>query len=491
MASPTARQVRELAGHPIIDADGHYQEFSTLLRDDVLEAAKDVGGIPLVKKVEATPLTFDDGRADIWMHMTEAERRDEWAACQAWWAMPTGTVDRASVHVPSLLYERMDELGLDFSVLYPSLGLTLSSIQDEDVRRLAVRVFNRSISELFAPYADRFTPVAVIPMFTLDEALDELEHAVGTLGAKMVALGTVRRPVAKVAREFAGAARFTLHMETFGLDSDVDYDPFWRRCQELGVPLGVHHSEQGYSSWRSPSRYVYNHIGGFAGGVSMMCKAIFLGGVTRRFPALRFAFLEGGVAWAASVLADLVSHWEKRNKVAITSLDPATVDVEAVGKLVEQYGPESMTGKQDRIRAYFARQGWRPADLDDFRACEIETVDDIADLFLTPFFFGCEADTPLNALAFDTRYSPFGRPLQSVFGSDFGHWDVPDMAEVVHEAYEAVENGLVTHEQFRDFMFTHPVRLLAGANPAFFDGTVVETAAKELLAKEAAVPAGR
>jgi predicted TIM-barrel fold metal-dependent hydrolase len=402
--------------------------------------------------------------------------------------MPTGTVDRASVHIPSLLYERMDELGLDFSVLYPSLGLTLSSIQDEDIRRLACRVFNRSTAELFAPYADRFTPVATIPMFTCAEALDELEYVVGTLGAKAVALGTVRRPVPKVAREWPEAARWTLSMDTFGLDSEEDYDPFWRRAQELRVPLGVHHSEQGYSSWRSTSRYVFNHIGGFAGGVSMLCKAIFMGGVTRRFPQLRFAFLEGGVGWAAIQLADIVGHWEKRNKESILSLDPTTIDVAAVTALVEQYAPDSMKGKQERIATYFARQNWRPADLDDFRACEIESVEDIATLFIDPFFFGCEADTPLNPLAFDTRYNPFGRPLQSIFGSDFGHWDVPDMSGVVHEAYEAVDEGLVTPAQFSDFTFGNPIRMLAGANPDFFVGTRVETAVKEFLVNEGTAP---
>ena len=119
--------------------------------------------------------------------------------------------------------------------------------------------------------------------------------------------------------------------------------------------------------------------------------------------------------------------------------------------------------------------------LDDWRSCEIEKVDDIADLYITPFFFGCEADDPLNSLAFDTRLNPFGRPLQCVFGSDFGHWDVPEMNGVVHEAYEAVERGLIDEAGFRDFMFTNPVRLFAGANPSFFDGTVCEADARQLL----------
>jgi hypothetical protein len=215
-----------------------------------------------------------------------------------------------------------------------------------------------------------------------------------------------------------------------------------------------------------------------------------LGGVTRRFPGLRFAFLEGGVGWAASTLATIVSHWEERNKEAIQTLDPSRVDVAEIGRLVERFGPPEMTGHLDKIATYFGRQGWRPDDVDDWRACEIETVDDIAELFVKPFFFGCEADDPLNVLAFDTRLNPFGTPLQSIFGSDFGHWDVPAMDKVVHEAYEAVEDGSITEAQFADFMFTNPVKLLAGSNPRFFEGTICEKAVADHLATHtAAAPA--
>jgi hypothetical protein len=35
--------------------------------------------------------------------------------------------------------------------------------------------------------------------------------------------------------------------------------------------------------------------------------------VTRRFPTLKFAFLEGGSAWGASLYTDIIWHWETRN----------------------------------------------------------------------------------------------------------------------------------------------------------------------------------
>jgi hypothetical protein len=71
--------------------------------------------------------------------------------------------------------------------------------------------------------------------------------------------------------------------------------------------------------------------------------------------------------------------------------------------------------------------------------------------------------------------------LGAVFGSDIGHFDVPDMTAVLHEAYELVEDDLITQTDFRDFVFNNPVRLWAGNNSNFFKGTVVEEQAKSVL----------
>jgi hypothetical protein len=78
--------------------------------------------------------------------------------------------------------------------------------------------------------------------------------------------------------------------------------------------------------------------------------------------------------------------------------------------------------------------------------------------------------------------NPFGARLKAIFSSDIGHWDVPDMSEVLEEAYELVEQEVITETDFRDFVFTNPVTLWAGMNPNFFKGTVVEQAAAQVLA---------
>jgi len=58
---------------------------------------------------------------------------------------------------------------------------------------------------------------------------------------------------------------------------------------------------------------------------------------------------------------------------------------------------------------------------------------------------------------------------------------VPDMTEIAEEAYEMVENGQISEDDFRDFVFGNPARLWAGMNPNFFKNTRVEVAVAEVL----------
>jgi hypothetical protein len=125
-------------------------------------------------------------------------------------------------------------------------------------------------------------------------------------------------------------------------------------------------------------------------------------------------------------------------------------------------------------------------DVDDYFRCGIERPEDIRDRFVPRFYFGCEADDPVNAWAFHRGANPLGARLNALFSSDIGHFDVPDMAEVVPEAWELVEHGLIGEDDFRDFMFANAVRFWGEVNPEFFRGTVVEKAAAQVLAARAA-----
>lgn len=418
-----------------------------------------------------------------WYHLTWSERRRRRMMRPPWWVFPTeNTLDRATAGLPKLLYERMEEIGLDFTVVYPSAGLVAPHLPNQELRRLMCRAVNTYHSEVFGDYAHRMTPVAVIPMHDPKEALEELEHAVRVLGMKAVMIaGHVVRPIPAFARRWSGGKAFWL--DTYGIDSEHDYDPVWAKCVELGVAPTAHSFGYGWGSRQSYSNFMFNHLGHFAAAGEALCRSLFLGGVTRRFPSLKFGFMEGGVGWACSLYADLVEHWEKRNPDALARVDPARVDRRRLEDLYARYGDQSVKERLGELLASDAEAEFDEncTRNDEWARCEIERPEDIRELFVPHFYFGCESDDRINSWAFQDRVNPFGARLRIMLSSDLGHWDVPDIAAVVARAHELVDEGLITRQDFRDFVFTNPVRFHGSANPEFFEGTAVESAARELL----------
>jgi predicted TIM-barrel fold metal-dependent hydrolase len=490
-ASPSA-EVRARLDHPVIDADGHMAELAPVY----LEFLKQVGGQRSVEdfnRRHGSGISAGQGLA-AWGRLSEQERRENLVMRPSWWAFPMrNTLDRATASLPRLLYERMDELGMDFAVLYPSMMNSPARWEDAELRRAACRAYHLYAAELYGGYRDRLMPAGVLPTYTPEEAVEELEFAV-KLGFKVFSVIDVRRPIPALERLCKDVPperlrSLAFHTDTLAFESAYDYDPLWAKFVELKAVPAAHASAMGAGSRRSYANFMYNHIGAFAAGGEAMCRSIFMGGVTRRFPTLNFAFLECGVGWACTLLADIVARWAKRNpRALLAELDPETFDHARMRQLLAAYGDGPIARKLEELGAYFegiTRGQPRPAQLDEWAACRIERREDIRDLFVPRFYFGCEADDPTNAYAFYAKANPFGAKLRVVFSSDIGHWDVPAMNTVVAEAYEAVENGTITEEDFRDFMFTNPVRLFAGMDPDFFKGTRVGAEVDRLLARGA------
>ncbi len=474
----TPAQIKSRLDHPIIDADGHWLEYGPVF----VEKLRQVGGEAAVRGWQAV-----GGGTRGALSMSVEERARHRISQEAFWGHPSkNTRDLATALFPKLLYERLDEIGLDFAIIYPTGGLRVPRVGDDEGRRAACRAYNIVTAEYFRDFADRMTPAAIIPMHTPEEAIEELEHAVKQLGYKVAMFGSLmERPVEATGKVEGEAARFAVWHDVIGLDSPHDYDPVWRKCLELGIAPSFHSGHRRTGLRNSPSNFVYNHVGHFAAANHAACKAMFLGGVTRRFPDLRMAFLEGGAGWACLLYGDLLGHWEKRSRQGLEEVDPRNLDRGVIAELGAKYGsPEFIAALGER--------GGHPypddekltggvADLDDYAACAISRKEDWRDLFVTPFYFGCEADDPSNAWAFNTKGNPLGARLNAIYSSDIGHFDVPDMLGVVPEAYEMVEDGLVTSADFRDFTFGNVVRLFGTGNPRFFEGTRVAREAAAIL----------
>jgi len=455
--------VRSGPDHSVVDGDGHFLELAPLLFSYMEKVGGTDGGARAATALTKEPLL---GLGDS---ATGAQRA-------AWWATSSDALELATVTVPGLLAERMDEVGFDFAVMYPSGGLLFPTIPDLEARAIACRAVNTMYAEMTASYSNRLTVAASIPMHSPDEAVRELEYCVNALGMKAAVIPPgIARPLEAYPDAFPAAC----FADRYGIDSPYDYDAVWDAFQRLGVAVTFH----GAPGMRfmdgaagSPTNYVFNHLLGHARQLSEVCKALLLGGVPMRFPRLKFGFLEGGAGWACDLLAQVIEHWEKRSTPGLNRYDPSRLDVEHYRSLLDRFGlpcPASAARSGDWAR-------------DEFEQSGVDHVEQWVEIFTRQFFFGCEAEDRSVYRALDTEGNPGGARLNPVFSSDIGHWDVPDICKVLEESRTLLEAGLVTSSDYRDFVLTNVVRLHGSMNPRFFDGTPVQESARLILAEESA-----
>ena len=120
--------IRKRQGHPTIDADGHILEYRKIVLDyvDSLFGAK----------MRQEFLTWDEqAEPTRWAHAGPAERLNQRMGRPQFWATAAeNTLDRATAVFPNLRRARMDELGIDYAILYPSAGLNYVNLPHDQFR---------------------------------------------------------------------------------------------------------------------------------------------------------------------------------------------------------------------------------------------------------------------------------------------------------------------------------------------------------------------
>jgi len=472
-------KLRRRLDHPVIDGDGHWLEPLPIF----LDYLKQVGGPSLVAHFQAKDVERG------WYAMSRDERMDKRPHRPTWWGEPANALDRATAMVPKLFYERLDDFGVDFCLLYTSLGLFHVGNADEQIRLGVSRAVNRMTAEMFKPYRDRIAPAAVIPVYTPDEAIEEATYAVRELGFKAIMIANhVKRPIPALARAVKDPSTVRYFIDSLGFESPYDYDPFWQACADLKVAVTAHSGSMSWHGRESVDNFSFNHIGHFAAASHAFARALIFGGVVKRFPTLRFGLLEGGVGWACNLLTDLIAHWEKRSRGPMERhLRPTNLDRNMLKDLFTRFGGSVYEEKMDELLSStsivppfktneeLTEREYALAQIDDFAAAGVSSADDLRRQFQDHFYFGAEADDPLTAWAFREPHK-----LRPLFSSDVSHFDVTDMSEVLDEAWELVERGMIGEGDFRDFTFENAARLHTALNPDFFKGTVVEGAVAKL-----------
>ena len=369
--------------------------------------------------------------------------------------------------MPAILYRRLDELGIDVSILYPSLGLIVAGVPDAEMRRAGCRALNRYAADLLQGLGDRLLAPAILPVHTPAEAIAELEYCVEILGSRScVIMGNARRVRPEFRDDPSVPYPRNTRIDALGLDTEYDYDPFWRRCVELGVAPASHTPGMGWGSRRSRLE--------LHGEPHRLLRRERRSGLSLDLHGRRHAPLPGARLRPARGRRRLGLHPLRGHPLAL-----------AEAQSPDDRPPRSQAPRQRAAPALFDEYQDAhfhpkvPGLVESLAKLEPEPpfdrrVGPVRDrargghrrrIFVPRFYFGCEADDPTVAWAFSAKSNPHGAKLRAMFSSDMGHWDVPDMEGILCEAFELVEHGHLDEGDFREFVCTNPLRFYTRMNP--------------------------
>jgi uncharacterized protein len=236
----------------VIDADGHVIEDETIVNylDDTEQPNRKMTGL--------WP-TIDWHHAGIHVRSANAFGGGKRVGPEEWSAF-------------------IQKANLEYSVLYPSMGLAMGNTTAPFWAVAVARAYNDWLYNTYCKVDSRLKGVALLPMQDVPSAVTELRRAVKELGmvAAMLPSNGLRRHL--------GSKHFW---------------PVYEEAERLGCPLAVHGgNHQNFGMDDFSSYWPLNGLGHPIGQMIAFSSFVFHG-VFDEFPTLRFAFLEGGSGWVS------------------------------------------------------------------------------------------------------------------------------------------------------------------------------------------------
>jgi predicted TIM-barrel fold metal-dependent hydrolase len=289
--------------YPIVDADNHYYEpddcFTRYLEPEFAERA-----CHIVRSGEGAGVPYIGHEPAYYLGSNPADRMGRpgaHAAAKDLRYRPLGEEDMLRPGEIPRFYDRaerlrwMDEGEIESVVMWPSLGLGVEwQLRDDPEACVAnLRSFNRWIDEAWGfDYEQRIFAVPTISLIDLPAAIRELESVLAG-GARVVHVLFT-----------------TVNGRTIG---HPDFDPFWARLSEAGVPVAFHGAEAGYcdlfsEAYGEKRRPFAHQQSAFQRAVLWerpimdTLAALVLHNVFGRFPSLQAMSVENGSAWVPYLL---------------------------------------------------------------------------------------------------------------------------------------------------------------------------------------------
>ena len=194
-------------------------------------------------------------------------------------------IDRATKD-PTFRAQCMDEDGVYAELLLPTKAMFVFSLKNGDLARDCLRVYNDWLAEYCGQEPKRMLGAALIQMEDVALAIAELErNAKRDMRCAMINADT--RP-------------------EWGRYQDKEYDPFWARMQEMGIPVLIH-----ISTGQKKDMFLYKgeglseaargYLELFAEAGNVVANEFIFGGILDRFPGLSLVLGEFEASW--------LPHW--------------------------------------------------------------------------------------------------------------------------------------------------------------------------------------
>jgi uncharacterized protein len=190
--------------------------------------------------------------------------------------------------------EFMNEVGLEYAILFPTTGQRIGRLVDRDYAVGAARAYNNWLAETYLQRDSRFKGVGILPMHDAEAALEELRRAYKELG-----MSGVLFPATGVHLNLGAKHLWPLYAE----------------AARLGCPVVVH----GGGHWDLGMDTMNVSTGANALGhpmsLAIAMAEMILNNLFERFPGLRVAYLEGGPMWFLMALERLSRSYESSTPV--------------------------------------------------------------------------------------------------------------------------------------------------------------------------------
>jgi uncharacterized protein len=190
---------------------------------------------------------------------------------------------------PERWLEFLDRTGIEWSVLYPTAGLSYGHVVFPDWALGYARTYNNWLHAKYLRASPRFQGMALIPMQDPPAAVAELRRAVTELGMVGAMIPS------------NGLTRHVSHRE---------YWPIYEEAQRLGCALAVHGGSYINLGFNTFTVFPATRALGMPVPLMAAATGFMVDGVLDAFPRLRIAFLEGGTDWIPLVIDRLERELE-------------------------------------------------------------------------------------------------------------------------------------------------------------------------------------